>query len=119
MQGICAANGATCTVGYTHEFAPTVNDTGCVAVAVRAATAAVGVTPWTRTARRSWRARTSACSPRAVPGCFAFIGQRHRARPVVSPLHSRDYDFNDDILEAGMRYYVELARVGLPAGAPE
>src|SRR5689334_21429087 len=25
-DGICAAHGATCTVTYTHEFAPTVND---------------------------------------------------------------------------------------------
>src|SRR4029077_9791378 len=41
-EGICAAHGATCTVDYTHEFAPTVNDTDCVAVAVRAASAAVG-----------------------------------------------------------------------------
>ena len=34
-----------------------------------------------------------------------------------TPLHSRDYDFNDDVLEAGVDYYVSLVRsILLPVG---
>jgi hypothetical protein len=29
-------------------------------------------------------------------------------------LHSRDYDFNDDALDTGVRYYVNLVRSALP-----
>ena len=34
-----------------------------------------------------------------------------------TPLHSHDYDFNDEILETGVAYYVNLARTALPIGA--
>ena len=30
------------------------------------------------------------------------------------PLHSRVYQFNDDILDVGVNYYVELVRSVLP-----
>jgi hippurate hydrolase len=31
-----------------------------------------------------------------------------------TPLHSHDYDFNDEVLETGVAYYVNLARTVLP-----
>ncbi|MET0769086.1 MAG: M20/M25/M40 family metallo-hydrolase [Solirubrobacteraceae bacterium] len=44
-----------------------------------------------------------------VPGCFVFLGNGDSA-----PLHSRDYEFTDDILTAGVAYYVEVVRESLP-----
>ena len=31
------------------------------------------------------------------------------------PLHNATYDFNDDILETGARYFAEIARLALPS----
>ena len=53
---------------------------------------------------------------RAIPACFAFIGNGTELGRGGTPLHSRDYDFNDDILRAGVDYYVTLVRQALPEG---
>jgi hippurate hydrolase len=45
---------------------------------------------------------------RQIPGCFAFLGTGEG-----TPLHSPDYDFNDEVLETGVRYYVNLVRSAL------
>lgn len=111
-EGIAHSHGATCEVTYTHEFQPTVNDEACVAAAVAAA--------------RSAGIEVDAhCDPlmgsedfgvfaREVPGCFAFIGNGTEPGHGGTPLHSSDYDFNDDILERGVQYYAALIRSLLP-----
>jgi amidohydrolase len=106
--GICAAHGATCRVDYTHEFEPTVNTAPEVALALSAARATVpadrvdgDVAPWTAS-------EDFGAFLRAVPGCFALLG--NGGGPS---LHSPDYDFNDEILEVGVRYYVNLVRAAL------
>ena len=54
---------------------------------------------------------------RVVPSCFALLGNGVDAGAGGTPLHSHDYDFNDDILETGVAYYVNLARTALPPAA--
>ncbi|WP_245901437.1 M20 aminoacylase family protein [Simplicispira suum] len=115
--GICQAHGARCEVEYTHEFAPTVNWPECVPVAVRAAQAVVG------------SERVDADTPpmmisedfgrflQAIPGAFVFIGNGDRSDPGAVPLHNARYDFNDQILPVGARYFAELVRTRLPRPA--
>jgi amidohydrolase len=51
----------------------------------------------------------------AKPGCFMFIGNGDG--PVGGCMvHNPNYDFNDAILPAGVRYWVELVRTALPKG---
>ena len=54
---------------------------------------------------------------RVVPSCFAMLGNGVDVGAGGTPLHSHDYDFNDEILETGVAYYVNLARTALPTGA--
>jgi hippurate hydrolase len=103
--GITAAHGATAAVTYTHEFEPTVNTAPQTAAAVAAARATVpaqrvdaDVPPWTAS-------EDFGVFLRAVPGCFALLG----TGPGPS-LHSPEYDFNDDVLDIGVRYFVNLVR---------
>ena len=117
-QGICAAHGATCTVGYTHEFEPTVNDPGCTAAAVRAATAAVGADGSTRTARRSWRSEDFGVFARAVPGCFAFLGNGTEPGHGGTRCTAATTTSTTTSSTAGVRFYVELVRSVLPREAP-
>jgi metal-dependent amidase/aminoacylase/carboxypeptidase family protein len=51
-----------------------------------------------------------------VPGCFTFIGNGVAPEAGGIPLHSSDYDFNDNILTTGVAYYVELVRSVLSEG---
>jgi hippurate hydrolase len=114
--GICAAHGATCTVTYTHEFEPTVNDAACTERAVAAALAVAGADRVDGSCLPFMGSEDFGAFGRAVPACFTFIGNGLEAGRGGTPLHSRDYDFNDDVLDTGARFYVELARSVLPAG---
>jgi amidohydrolase len=113
--GISAAHGATCQVTYTHEFDPTVNDAAAAAVAIAAARLTVpddyvdpDTAPWTAS-------EDFGAFLRKVPGCFALLGNGEALGAGGTPLHSPDYDFNDDALETGVAYYVNLVRTALPA----
>ncbi len=55
---------------------------------------------------------------REVPGCFALLGNGEGEAAGGIPLHSPDYDFNDDALETGVAYFVNLIRTALPTGIP-
>ncbi len=116
--GIGAAHGATCTVGYTHEFEPTVNDPACTAAAVRAATAVAGAGRVDPDCLPFMGSEDFGAFARAVPGCFTFLGNGTEPGHGGDPLHSRDYDFNDDVLDVGIRFYVELVRSVLTPGGP-
>ena len=114
-EGICAAHGATCTVTYTHEFEPTVNDPACTAVSVRAAVAATGADRTVADCDPLLGSEDFGALARAVPGCFTFIGNGTEPGRGGTPLHSRDYDFNDDVLDTGVAYYTALVRSVLAA----
>ena len=113
--GICAAHGAECEVSYTHEFAPTVNWADCVPVAVAAATAAVGPDRVDGDVSPVMISEDFGAFLRKVPGAFVFIGNGDGQGPGAVPLHNARYDFNDELLPVGARFFAEIARVRLPA----
>ncbi|MEY8040510.1 M20 aminoacylase family protein [Saccharopolyspora cebuensis] len=113
-EGLCAGYGASCTVSYIHEFEPTVNHPGCVEAAARAAISVVGPDGVNTTADPVMGSEDFGVFAREVPGCFAFIGNGTEPGKGGTPLHSSDYDFNDDILAVGVEYYVTLIRSLLP-----
>ena len=51
---------------------------------------------------------------RVVPGCYAWLGNGPGGGGCM--LHSPHYDFNDEIISSGMRYWVRLAERVLPKG---
>ena len=116
-EGISAAHGATCTVSYTHEFEPTLNDPGCAAASMGAASAVVGPDRTEPDCLPFMASEDFGAFARAVPGCFTFIGNGIEPGRGGDPLHSRYFDFNDDILDVGVRYFVELVRSLLPMRA--
>jgi amidohydrolase len=109
-EGVATAHGARCKVTYTHEFEPTVNDPGCTAAAVTAALATVGPGATQPDCDPVMGSEDFGAFARAVPGCFTFLGTGTEPGHGGTPLHSRDYDFNDDVLETGIDYYVRLVR---------
>lgn len=107
-QGVAAAHGATVDVTYTHEFAPTVNDPGCVALAGRAASRALGDDHVDVDADPIMASEDFGVLADHVPACLAFLGNGTAPGRGGTPLHSHDYVFNDDILTAGVAYYRRL-----------
>lgn len=117
-DGICRAHGATCTVEYTHEFAPTVNWPQCVAVAVRAAQAVAGAERVDGEAPPLMISEDFGRFLQHLPGAFVFIGNGvgdfGSDDPGGVPLHNARYDFNDRIVPIGARWFAELVRQRLP-----
>ena len=106
--GIAAAHGARAGITYTREFAPTVNDPGLVELATAAAREALGDDRVTGEAPAITASEDFGVFGRHIPACFAFVGNGTEPGRGGTPLHSRDYDFNDDILTTGVDYYVAV-----------
>jgi amidohydrolase len=109
--GTAALYDCSAEVVYTREFAPLVND----AEATRAALAAAA-SVFMPGAVRGDRKPLTVSEDFArfldhAPGCFAFIGNGENS----APLHNPDYDFNDDALLNGARFFAAIARQRLPA----
>jgi amidohydrolase len=107
VNGICAAHGATSTVDYHNEFVPLVNTADEVAIAVAAAQAVAGKANVNADCDLITASEDFAQFLRVVPGCFIDIGNGLDGH-CGSSLHNPRYDFNDDILEAGADYWVQL-----------
>jgi hippurate hydrolase len=114
-EGICRMHGATCTFEYTHEFAPTVNWAPCVPVALEAARNIVGEDRVNGAIDPMMISEDFGAFLQVVPGAFVFIGNGESGTAGGVPLHNNRYDFNDDVLTVGARYFAELARIALPA----
>jgi hippurate hydrolase len=113
-EGICRAHGAECVFEYTHEFAPTVNWEQYTAVAIAAATNIVGSDKVDGNVQPMMISEDFGAFLRVVPGNFVFIGNGDSSGTGAIPLHNATYDFNDEILPIGARYFAELARLALP-----
>ncbi|WP_321801729.1 M20 aminoacylase family protein [Caballeronia sp. J97] len=113
-EGICRANGADCAFEYTHEFAPTINSPGYVDLAVRAATNIAGAHDVDADVQPMMISEDFGAFLQVVPGNFVFIGNGESAEEGGVPLHNACYDFNDEILQTGARYFAEIARLALP-----
>ncbi|WP_233154895.1 M20 aminoacylase family protein [Candidimonas nitroreducens] len=111
--GIASAHGATCEVEYTHEFVPTVNWPECTLVAIQAAQRVVGPSNVDGNVAPMMISEDFGAFLRVVPGAFAFIGNGASGTPGGVPLHNGQYDFNDEILSIGARYFAELVRTQL------
>lgn len=111
-EGICQINGAQCEFEYTHEFAPTFNWEKCVNVAVKAAKQVVGEENVDANCEPMMGSEDFGAFIKEIPGCFVFLGSAKAGESV--PLHNSLYDYNDDVLETGARFFAELIKTRLP-----
>jgi amidohydrolase len=114
--GIAAAHGATAEVTYTHEFAPTINDSATTEQAVASARAALGAEKVDGACAPVMASEDFGVLARHVPACLLFLGNGTGDGPGATPLHSADYVFNDNVLSAGVAFYDRAVRDTLSAG---
>lgn len=112
-EGICRMHGVECDFEYTHEFAPTVNSPEYVDVAVAAAVKIAGAQHVDANVQPMMISEDFGAFLQAVPGNFIFIGNGETREKGGVPLHNATYDFNDEILPVGARYFAEVARLAL------
>jgi hippurate hydrolase len=106
VAGICSAHGAEHAFEYTFEFEPTVNTPECLAAVAVAAAEVVGVENLNIDCRPVLASEDFGTFLQVIPGNFLFLGSGVSA----VPLHNPCFDFNDNLLMLGARYFVAIAR---------
>lgn len=112
--GMATSYGIDVSVSYRREFVPLVNDETLAGEALAAArlafgAAGAGIARQPLTASEDFARFLDHAS-----GCFALIGNGESS----PPLHNPDYDFNDENLLPGARYFVEVVKRRLPLATP-
>lgn len=105
-RGIAAAHGAYATVSYRRDFEPAVNTVD----EVDRAAAAVRRIPGARIDPDCPRVGFSEDFAQFLnhrPGCFILMGNGTEGQHGAT-LHNPGYDFNDEALPVGVRYWSEL-----------
>lgn len=105
-QGVAATFDLRASVRYERRYPPMINDAQATTLAVAAACAVVGADQVDRAPRPAMGAEDFAFLLQRRPGAYIWLG----AGAGSGGLHSPDYDFNDDILGLGARYWIELVQ---------
>lgn len=117
--GIEATYGVRIALRYTRGYPPTINAAEPSRIARDVARAVVGEHRVLTHLKPSMGAEDFAYMARVVPGCYVWLGNGNETAEAHGThsgcmLHSPHYDFNDDIIATGIRYWVTLVETCLP-----
>lgn len=113
-ESICQMNGAECEFEYTHEFAPTINWQGPAKIACEAANNIVGPEKVNDNCEPFMGSEDFGVFLQSIPGCFLFLGSGKKGNTTNDiPLHNSIYDYNDNVLEVGAKFFTELIELRL------
>ncbi|OHC70423.1 MAG: peptidase M20 [Rhodocyclales bacterium RIFCSPLOWO2_02_FULL_63_24] len=109
--GIEATYGVSIDLRYERGYPPTVNAPDPSFIAREAARQVVGDGQVLTHLAPSMGAEDFAYLARVVPACYVWLGNGPGEGGCM--LHSPHYDFNDEIIATGIRYWVRLAERAL------
>ena len=104
VAGVALASGTRCEVTYTRYYPATVNSEA-EAVLALAAARAVGLQAEVAP-RPAFTSEDFAFMLQERPGAYLWLGQGRGEQP----LHHPCYDFNDEVLPMGVRWFCEVAQ---------
>jgi hippurate hydrolase len=119
LERVCRGVGATHEVDidldYRAGYPPTLNAAAPTALAARVAGQLFGPNRVHDGLAPSMGADDFAFMAEHVPACYAWLGNGPTEGGCV--LHNPHFDFNDEIIPLGVRYWVRLAEAALPIDA--
>lgn len=107
--GIALGSGTAVEVEYTRYYPATVNSPEHARLALEAARTA-GLQAQVAAAP-AFTSEDFAFMLQQRPGAYLWLGQQ--SADHASPLHHPSYDFNDDILAFGVRWFIAVAQMAL------
>lgn len=111
-QGIAAAHQVEISVDFRCEFIEVINASAPVEAVIQAANHANLPVIGNRSPMSF--SEDFAHFTNEVPGCFFLLGNGQTGAHA-KPLHANDYDFNDELLVIGARFWDALIKQQLPA----
>lgn len=112
ISGIAAAHGATFDFDYRRGYPPTINTEEEVAASAAAAIDVAGAGNVDTDTPPLMGSEDFAFMLQERPGSYIFIGNGNREGTCM--VHNPGYDFNDEIIIAGVSYWTRLVERGLP-----
>ena len=107
-NGICDSHGISCDVKYETTCPMTFNKPEQTEAATKAAITLLGKDNCNGDIEPRPFSEDFSIMSENIPGCFVLMGNGTKGSQG-RPLHSADYDFNDELLVKGSSYWVELA----------
>jgi hippurate hydrolase len=111
-SGVASANGAQIGVVFDHRYPPTVNSANETGICREVAATLFGEEKVRKDELPSMGAEDFAYMLREKPGCYVWLGNGPGTGGCT--LHNPHYDFNDEIIGLGVRYWAALVRATLP-----
>ncbi len=112
VDGVAATHQVQIDMIFNTEFIETINAEAPTLAAVEVGQAIGMDTIANRPAMSFSEDFAHFCA--AVPGCFLLLGNGESGSHA-QPLHASDYDFNDELLSLGAKYWENLVHARLPA----
>ncbi|MDA7833232.1 M20 family metallopeptidase [Pseudomonadales bacterium] len=112
VAGLCASAGAEYTFDFETVFPTTVNHPEQTSVAIQVAEQVFGTGKVNGNCDRFSISEDFANMLEVRPGCYGLIGNGVEEGSGCA-LHNPQYDFNDEILVEGVKYWVKLAETVL------
>lgn len=112
IAGLCASAGAEYTFDFETVFPTTVNHPEQTSVAIQVAEQVFGRGKVNGNCDRFTISEDFANMLEVRPGCYGLIGNGGEEGSGCA-LHNPQYDFNDEILVEGVKYWVKLAETVL------
>jgi len=113
VEGIAAAHGVAAELEYDRRYRATVNSEREAKLAVAAMERTVGTEAVIRDLPPTMGAEDFGWMLAACPGAYVMLGNGVEGAHGRA-LHNPGYDFNDDVVSVGVRYWVNLVRELLP-----
>jgi hippurate hydrolase len=105
-SGVAAANGAQIGVVFDHRYPATVNSVNETELCRKVAAKLLGADKVRKDELPSMGAEDFAYMLREKPGCYVWLGNGPGTGGCT--LHNPHYDFNDEIIGLGVRYWANL-----------
>ncbi|MBU41974.1 MAG: peptidase M20 [Spirochaetaceae bacterium] len=104
--GLASANGVRAKLEWKEGYPATINERNATELARKTAMQVVGAESVVDPVQPSTGSEDFGYMLQSVDGCYAWIGNGPGEGGCL--LHNPAYDFNDEILETGIRYWVQL-----------
>lgn len=102
VSGICQANGGSYELSYQYGFPPTINDSQITSLLAQAASEILGEEKVKWMESPSMTGEDFSFFLQQVPGCYYWLGTKNPEKGIINPLHSSNYQLDEDVLNIGI-----------------
>jgi len=109
LKGITEANGANYEFDFMPYHAPMINDPELTSIASVAAAKIIGAKNVKLVEKPTMIGEDFSSFEERVPGTYIFVGNRNESKGTVNPLHSPEFDVDEEIIHKTAAIFSEIA----------